>query len=137
MTLRWLKVQGRSMWPLAAPWQVGVAAAVDPLQPGDLLAVVGDRPGCVVVHRLAAIDGDRLILRGDANGYDDAPVPRSAVVGRVCALRWRGVELHEPNNPLAKQGLAAGGRLWSGVAPRLRGVWRRLRGLRSRNTPDC
>lgn len=128
MTLQWFALDGRSMWPLAAPWQVGLGSCGEQLYIGDLLAVVGDRPATVVVHRLVAIDGDRLILRGDSNGYYDAPVARSALVGRVKAVRLGYLRLTDPENPMLSMFLRRSGLAWSRLAPVLRLGLRRLRG---------
>lgn len=127
MTLQWFELTGHSMWPLVAPWQVGLSRCDGSLHIGELLAVVGDRPATVVVHRLVAIDGDRLILRGDTNGYDDAPVPRSALVGRVVAVRLGRLVCTDPAHPMISALLRRGGMAWSRVAPVLRLGLRRWR----------
>lgn len=113
------------MWPLAHPLQVGVEPALPHLHVGDIIAVLGVQPGTVVVHRLQAIEGDRLILRGDTNQGLDPPVERSAVLGRVRAVRLGPVVWMEPANPLIYKVLRSGGLAWSSLAPRLRaGLWR-------------
>lgn len=137
MTLQWFPLEGRSMWPLAAPWQVGVGDRSDSLHPGDLLAVIGDRPGTVLVHRLVQIDGDRLILRGDTNGYDDTPVPRGALVGRVRALRLGRIVLTEPRQDATLGLLRQSGIAWARLAPQLRAALRWARAKTRRNAPDC
>lgn len=125
------------MWPLASPWQVGVGGRNDSLHLGDLLAVIGERPGTVLVHRLVQIDGDRLILRGDTNGYDDAPVPRDALVGRVRALRLGTLVLTEPRQDATLGLLRQLGIGWARLAPQLRAAVRWTRAKARRNTPDC
>ncbi len=131
MKLLWLRVAGRSMWPLAHPLQVGVepraAAGQADLQIGDVIAVLGDQPGTVVVHRLQAIDGELLILRGDTNSGADRPVQRSAVLGRVKALRLGPLVCREPQHPMLSAMLRQGGLAWARWAPQLRASLRRLR----------
>lgn len=125
------------MWPLASPWQVGVGNRSDTLHPGDLLAVIGDRPGTVLVHRLVQIDGDQLILRGDTNGYDDPPVPRAALVGRVRALRLGTLVLTEPRQDAMLGLVRQFGVGWARLAPHLRVALRWARAKARRNAPDC
>ncbi len=125
------------MWPLASPWQVAVGSRDDPLQPGDLLAVIGNRPGTVLVHRLVQIDGDRLILRGDTNSYDDTPVPRDALVGRVRALRLGRIVLTEPRQDATLGLMRQLGIGWARLAPHLRAAVRWTRAKTRRNSPDC
>jgi hypothetical protein len=125
------------MWPLASPWQVGIGDRGDSLQPGDLLAVIGARPGTVLVHRLVKIDGDWLILRGDTNGYDDAPVPRDALVGRVQALRLGRMVLTEPRQDATLGLVRQLGVGWAHLAPQLRAAVRWARAKTRRNAPDC
>lgn len=125
------------MWPLASPWQVGVGNRSDPLHPGDLLAVIGERPGTVLVHRLVQIDGDQLILRGDTNGYDDPPVPRDALVGRVQALRLGTLVLTEPRQDATLGLVRQLGVGWARWAPHLRAAVRWARAKTRRNAPDC
>lgn len=125
------------MWPLASPWQVGVGGRGDSLHPGDLLAVIGERPGTVLVHRLVQIDGDRLILRGDTNGYNDPPVPRDALVGRVQALRLGMLVLTEPHQDATLRLVRQLGVGWARLAPHLRGAVRWSRAKARRNAPDC
>ena len=48
--------------------------------------VVYQNDGRLVVHRVAAVEGDTLTTRGDANNVSDAPIPLTAVIGRV--LFW-------------------------------------------------
>ena len=45
--------------------------------------VVYQQGGSLVVHRVIAIDGDKITTRGDANNVADEPIERSAVKGTV------------------------------------------------------
>jgi signal peptidase I len=64
------------------------------IQPGDLILVdrtAAPRPGSVVTydaetrwitHRLMGVDADgAMVLRGDANGWDDPPVAHDRAIG--------------------------------------------------------
>lgn len=111
ITLLWLV--GWSLVPAAVGWEstVVVSGSMAPrLQVGDvvvarpveddqlrtgmvLLVDDPDRPGRLRVHRLVALEGDQLRLRGDANRQDDSTlVARDAVHGvgalRVPAVGW-------------------------------------------------
>lgn len=72
---------------VAVPYQAG-----QPLRVGDLvLARRPDRPDVEMIKRVAAVDGDRLVLLGDnpAQSTDSrlfGPVDRSAV---IAVIRWR------------------------------------------------
>ena len=127
MNLLWLRVSGRSMWPVAHPLQVGVVTGTSNLDIGDIVAVLGAIPGTVVVHRLQAIDGDRLILRGDTNQAADLPVERCAVLGTVRALRLGPLAWSEPEDPRISSLLRSIGLTWSRLAPRLRAGLGQLR----------
>lgn len=41
-----------------------------------------------VMHRLAHIDGNQLVLRGDNNNGDDAPIPRSHAEWRLVGILY-------------------------------------------------
>lgn len=95
MGLRPLTVLSSSMEPALHPGDVVMVRAVDPadLQAGDVLTYLppGSPAGALpVTHRLtgftAGPEGSReLILQGDANALPDAPLPLSALQGRVVA----------------------------------------------------
>jgi signal peptidase I len=73
-------IYGDSMLPTIAPGDVllvrrGVAAA-----PGDV--VTYDAETRLITHRLRALATDgSMVLRGDANGFDDPPVPTDRALG--------------------------------------------------------
>lgn len=48
---------------------------------GDI--IVYQSGGSLVIHRIEAMDDDTVTARGDANNASDAPVPLSAVKGRL------------------------------------------------------
>ncbi|MCZ8522140.1 S24/S26 family peptidase [Paenibacillus caseinilyticus] len=93
-----LPSRGDSMFPLI---RGGSRCTFSPLRPEDL------RPGEIVLFRGAGgelighryygrtADGS-LLCRGDANVRFDAPVPGSALLGRLTAIR-RGSSLRRPD----------------------------------------
>jgi hypothetical protein len=137
----WYNVSGRSMWPLAAPLQVALAPlaqasasgrsagdlAVGDLVVGDIVAFVGTRPGAVFLHRVVTVAGDRIVTRGDTNQQADPPWQRSALVGKVVAVRWRTLAVALPDAGVAALAARAAGRAWSCVAPSLLAAFRRVR----------
>ncbi|GAB4082240.1 hypothetical protein GCU67_20005 [Modestobacter muralis] len=136
--LLWLV--GWSLVPAAVGWEstVVVSGSMSPrLQVGDvvvarpvetdqlrtgmvLLVDDPDRPGRLRVHRLVALEGDQLRLRGDANASDDSTlVDRDAVHGvgalRLPVIGWPLVWLSE-RHVLPLAGAAAGLVLLVGAA---------------------
>ncbi len=77
--------------PSMSPFvRVGDALTIDPAVPARLGVLVAvERAGRVVVHRLVAFDGERLVLRGDANPHCDTPDDSGAVLGVVTRQRLR------------------------------------------------
>jgi hypothetical protein len=73
------------------------------LRLGDVL--IWQHQGRLIAHRLVAIRGEDLLLRGDANLVYDPPVLKSKIVGRIkgvehatgftdySSARWRTVNL--------------------------------------------
>ncbi len=89
MPLVWHDLEGHSMWPLGAPLQAGVRQVpIGALQPGDMVAFVADFAPRVVLHRVIRLEATCLIARGDTTAREDPPVPLSAILGRVEAVRW-------------------------------------------------
>lgn len=82
--------------PFGVGASVVLSGSMEPnLSVGDLLLlhqeenyrvgqiVVYQSGNMAVVHRVAAIDGETAVTRGDANNADDAPIPVTAIKGRV------------------------------------------------------
>ena len=126
-------LRGRSMWPLAAPFEAWVAPVrPDDLVVGDLIAFVAHVPGECWLHRVTEIRADGVLARGDTNLLPDPLVPWPAILGRVTAIGWQGrtLPLLGPHAPLLRRlGLS-----WARVAPPLR-VWYRDHVL-ARNAPE-
>ncbi len=78
-----LPATGTSMRPLIPP---GGVVRVEPARADDVrlgdIVLVDDGEG-LVCHRLIYATGAVVVTRGDANPYDDPPMPRNAIVGRV------------------------------------------------------
>ena len=125
----WLPVAGRSMWPLAAPLEVALSAGGADLHVGDIVGVIGDRPGTVVLHRLVAQVGDRVILRGDTCAKADLPVPATAVVGVLLGVRLGRAHVFLPRNETFVTYFRAFGGNWARIAPLLRRQLRATRDL--------
>jgi len=87
--VRRVVVEGTSMLPTLAPGDRLVLVRCARPAPGDLVAVPDPRdPARVLVKRVAAVDGDRVELRGDnpARSTDSrafGSVPVAALRGRV------------------------------------------------------
>jgi len=120
----WLPLRGRSMWPLGAPLEAGVAHTPwQDLRRGDVVAFVGPRLGTALFHRVHAIASDSVQTRGDTCPRPDPPLPHAALLGRVVAFRAGPVVF-----PVAVHGPAASawrqvGLAWSQIAPHLRRPW--------------
>lgn len=66
---------------------------------GDI--VVYQSGKMAIVHRLVALDGETAVTRGDANNASDAPIPVSAIKGRVtCSLPLVGYGVWALKSPL-------------------------------------
>ena len=108
------------MWPLTAPLEVGLRPClVAELRRGDIVAFLAES-GVLWLHRVVRVAGETVITRGDTNGYDDAPVPHTALLGRAEAIRWRGVVVAWPLGPASGDLVRRAGLAWSRVAPGLR-----------------
>lgn len=102
-SMAYLAVRGSSMEPTFHPGDLVVVRAGPPYEPGDVVAyrtpasapglgargdasADGEEAAPVIVHRVVGLDGERLVLRGDANAADDAlrPAPQE-VLGRQVA----------------------------------------------------
>lgn len=72
-----------------------------------------------IVHRIAAIDGNRLILRGDGNAYQQEICQRGDVLGELVGIEragktytqsdkfWQRIERFWPNSPILRRILLA------------------------------
>ena len=90
----WVREAGASMAPLLCPDDALRLVPLDRARArrGMVVGVVAD--GRLVVHRLVRVAHDRLVARGDALAWSDAPVAPQALVGRVAGLRTPdGLEL--------------------------------------------
>jgi hypothetical protein len=125
----WWPVAGRSMWPLMAPMEVQLRPLLAPPAVGTVVAVLAldaQQQPQVVLHRLVGIGQETLTLQGDTTGRPDAPVPWSAVVGELAAVRLGSLVLPWPvgTGPGARHWRRAG-LVWLRLAPHLRQTLRR------------
>lgn len=87
-------VRGRSMRPMIEGDRdsVVLAPCIGEVRVGDvILAEVA--PRCYVLHRVVAVDGDRITMRGDGNPEGQECFLRSQVIGRAEAFIRRGKRL--------------------------------------------
>ena len=70
-----------SMEPVLSVNDLVLIRESDSYAVGDI--VVYQSGGSLVIHRIEIIDGETVTARGDANNASDAPVPLSAVKGRL------------------------------------------------------
>lgn len=85
-----LRVTGTSMMPMVWPGDVLTVCRgkLAEMEPGQIMLY--RRAGELVAHRVAHIDGDLLITRGDSIKHYDSPVRESDVVGRVVSVVRQG-----------------------------------------------
>jgi hypothetical protein len=88
----WITMNGRSMSPTIRPGsKILIRCDETLIVPGAIVAFRRDKG--MVVHRFVeyagAVDGPgvQIVCRGDANGYNDPPIPISDVVGVVVEFR--------------------------------------------------
>ena len=88
----WIGARGASMSPtIPAGAEVLVAPLRAGVRPGQVVfAVLGT--STPVVHRVERVDGDRVLLRGDARVVADPPVGRAQILGEVTRARRDGRE---------------------------------------------
>lgn len=81
--------RGRSMAPCIRD---GESVRVRPLASrprlGEVLLCRGSH-GALLLHRVVRLTGTTVITRGDALANEDAPVPRSHILGRAVAISGR------------------------------------------------
>ena len=74
-----------SMRPIIEHGFVVLLEKTGEVQVGDI-AVYEDKLGNEIIHRVVGEDGDCWIFSGDANLYDDPPVPKENVTWRVVGI---------------------------------------------------
>lgn len=91
-----MRAKGWSMLPLI--WDDRdvlhlAAPSEDTISRGRIVLVrMGD--GRYVVHRIVAIEGSRIVLRGDGNPYQVEYVHRDKVLGELVGIRRNGKEMN-------------------------------------------
>lgn len=76
-----VRASGLSMWPLLRPGQRVVVQPSRDIKVGDLALVELGRT--LVLHRVVAISGSRIVSKGDHNPRPDPELIRDAVLGMV------------------------------------------------------
>jgi len=118
----WIRVRGASMSPAMPP---GSVVRLSPLgaegaRPDEV--VLAELPsGLPVVHRVVAVNGEQVTLRGDALPRRDPFVRHEAILARVTAVRVGDEERGVLRAPRWRRV-----RWWRGVLAR----WWRARSLR-------
>lgn len=74
-------VMSGSMEPALSENDFVVIHEVENYQVGDIAVYQSGR--MLVIHRIISIQGDTVILQGDANNAPDVPVPMSAIKGKL------------------------------------------------------
>lgn len=129
-----IPISGGSMLPTLRPGRDRVRLAhSDRLRKGDIVLARVETPGGegVVLHRVVAIDGDRVTLMGDANLQQRERCPKSQILGKVTDIISNG------NQSTLRTRLSLGSRspLW--LLCRLRRAAHKLAGfLRSPSGPS-
>jgi signal peptidase I len=91
-TLAAVTIRGTSMHPGVTAGDLVLVRHDPPYRVGDVIA--HDAGPGRVLHRVVALDGDRLVLRGDANTHDDDIRPHTGdVIGRQVLVVPRGEAL--------------------------------------------
>ena len=133
----WFAISGVSMWPLASPLKVALDPVGDNLHIGDIVAIISDRPGFGLLHRVEYYDADRVILRGDTQDRADCAVARTAILGRLAAVKWGRSSAPWPHSTPFAAAVRCLGIGWGRVAPRLRTCLRTLRQSRANVDTRC
>lgn len=85
--IRAIAVQGSSMAPALRAGDLAIVAPRESYLPGQVVAYRSPELGsAVLIHRVVGYDGDRLVLKGDANPFTDSYRPsRDEVLGAMAA----------------------------------------------------
>jgi signal peptidase I len=119
---------GSSMEPLVRPGDLVVVRRASGYRIGDVVAYRNPQLDSVVLHRIVARDGERVVLQGDSNTWTDSyhPFPEEIVGEMVLRLPEVGSRLGAVRTPIGASSLVALGAI--GVLGGRRG----MRGRRGR-----
>lgn len=115
-------MKGYSMFPMLRPGDKGVVRKCRPdeVKPGDI--IVFYQNANLVAHRLMRREEDKLIAKGDKNGYTDAPVDAHRLVGKLIQYE-RNERIYKADNTRWRAHLAI----------RLPGIFSRINALLAQN----
>lgn len=120
----WVRAEGGSMWPTILHGDEVLLERADAYHPGDVVLAQCDHR--LLLHRVAARRGGRLVTIGDASSEPDGEVEIDRVIALAVATR-RGARL-AALGPTVRFGTAALAR-WCLTRARLlaKRTWRRVR----------
>jgi len=75
------QVASASMEPALSINDVILVKTGDQFEVDDIISFIAD--DTIITHRVLSINGDSIVVKGDANNTIDSPIDRSAVIGRV------------------------------------------------------
>jgi signal peptidase I len=73
-------VEGSSMTPVLSGGDLAVVRSISRAGVGDVVLYRDPELGVAVLHRVTALEGDRLVLKGDSNDFLDDSRPTAADV---------------------------------------------------------
>lgn len=101
----WIVVTGHSMQPMIRPGDRVLLGPEQSIRPGAV--VLANADGKPVLHRVARVSGDVVVLRGDALQADDGPIRLGDVVGSVRAVSRGAVLQRLPiTSPAVRAGVS-------------------------------
>jgi signal peptidase I len=87
-------VSGDSMWPALSQGDIVLLKGVSDIEELDEGDIIGFRhPDGMAIHRIARIEGNEIIARGDANFRDDPPIGIEDVVGKVPSILGKNAKI--------------------------------------------
>jgi GNAT superfamily N-acetyltransferase len=100
----WIVLDGASMEPALSPGDRLRVAPFRDRGPARDEIVVARRGGRIVAHRVVALDGDRVVLRGDGLQSPDPPLALDDLIGRVIEVERGAHRFAPPARPARDRG---------------------------------
>jgi hypothetical protein len=85
-----LRVTGLSMLPSIWPGDILTVRRVNPAELAKGRIALYRRQGNLIAHRIARVEPQRLITRGDTLPHDDPPLNVSEIIGQVVGIDRNG-----------------------------------------------